>query len=88
MSPHAGGVPWSRGFRASRGSSIGDCVDRIRVEHARRLLATEQPVKTIAYSLGFASPSAFAHAFHRATGEAPRQFRQRILATSSRLRAR
>lgn len=67
----------TRGFRNSRGCSIGEYVARSRAEHARRLLATDQTVKAIAYSLGFSTPSAFAYAFRRATGETPRQFRQR-----------
>jgi AraC family transcriptional regulator len=69
----------TRGFRASRGRSIGECIARSRLDHARRLLATEQSVKAIAYSLGFASPSAFCFAFRRDTGETPRQFRERVL---------
>jgi AraC family transcriptional regulator len=66
----------TRGFRASRGCSIGDYVADIRVEKARQLLAGEQSVKAIAYGLGFASPSSFCFAFRRATGETPTQFRQ------------
>jgi|SRR5262245_9248464 len=68
----------TRGFRVSRGCSIGDHVARSQVEHAKRLLATDQTVKVIAYSLGFSSPSAFAFAFRRATGETPREFRERV----------
>jgi len=68
----------TRGFRASRGCSIGEHVARSQVDHAKRLLATDQPVKAIAYSLGFASPSKFAFAFRRATGETPREYRQRM----------
>jgi AraC family transcriptional regulator len=69
----------TRGFRASRGRSIGDYVAQSRIDHAKRLLATEQSVKSISYSLGFASPSSFSFAFRRATGETPREFRQRAL---------
>ncbi|MBV8806837.1 MAG: helix-turn-helix transcriptional regulator, partial [Sinobacteraceae bacterium] len=65
----------SRGFRASRGRSIGDYVASSRIDHAKRLLAGDQPVKTIAYSLGFSSPSAFCFAFRRATGMTPGEFR-------------
>jgi AraC family transcriptional regulator len=65
----------SRGFRASRGRSIGDYVASSRIEHAKRLLAGDQPVKTVAYSLGFSSPSAFCFAFRRATGMTPGEFR-------------
>ena len=68
----------TRGFRISRGCSIGDYVALSRVDHARQLLATDQTVTTIADSLGFSSLSAFTHAFHRATGETPRAFRQRV----------
>jgi AraC family transcriptional regulator len=69
----------TRGFRVSRGRSIGDYIASSRLEHATRLLATDQSVKAIAYSLGFASPSAFCFAFRRAVGETPRQYRQRVL---------
>jgi len=69
----------TRGFRSSRGRSIGDHVAQCRIDHAKRLLATDQSVKAIAYSLGFASPSSFSFAFRRATGETPREFRQRAL---------
>lgn len=68
----------TRGFRLSRGCSIGDYVANNRVEQARRLLATDRSIKAIAYTLGFASPSGFCHAFRRATGETPGQFRQRL----------
>jgi AraC family transcriptional regulator len=69
----------TRGFRASRGCSIGDHVARSRLDHAKRLLGSDQSVKAIAYSLGFSSPSSFSYAFRRLLGETPRQFRQRVL---------
>ena len=69
----------TRGFRASRGCSIGDHVTQTRLEHAKRQLASDQSVKAIAYSLGFASPSSFSYAFRKLIGESPRQFRQRVL---------
>jgi AraC family transcriptional regulator len=68
----------TRGFRASFGRSIGEHVAQCRLDNAKRLLAAEQSVKEVAYSLGFATPSSFSVAFRRATGETPRQFRQRI----------
>ena len=67
----------TRGFRASFNRSIGDHVAQCRLDNAKRMLATEQSVKAIAYAVGFASPSSFSVAFRRATGETPRQFRQR-----------
>jgi AraC family transcriptional regulator len=68
----------TRGFRASRSRSIGDFVAQCRIDHAKRMLASEQSVKAVAYSLGFASPSSFTVAFRRATGDTPRQFRERM----------
>lgn len=65
----------TRGFRVSRGCSIGDHVASSRVEHAKRLLITDQSIKSIAYSLGFSTPSSFCFAFRRATGQTPREFR-------------
>jgi len=68
----------TRGFRASRGCSIGEYVAKSQVDHAKRLLATEQSIKSIARSIGFASPPAFSHAFRRATGQTPCQFRKSV----------
>ena len=68
----------TRGFRSSRGCSIGDYAANCRLEHGKRMLASEQSVKAIAYTLGFASPSSFCFAFRRATGETPQQYRERL----------
>ncbi|MBB5686767.1 helix-turn-helix transcriptional regulator [Sphingobium boeckii] len=67
----------TRGFRSSRGCSIGDHVTQTRIEMAKRQLGSDEGIKSIAFSLGFASPSSFAFAFRRATGATPSQFRQR-----------
>jgi AraC family transcriptional regulator len=69
----------TRGFRASRGCSIGDHIAHSRIDMAKRLLGTSDSIKAIAFALGFASPSSFSYAFRRATGSSPRQFRQRQL---------
>lgn len=66
----------TRGFRISRDRSIGDHVASSRVEHAKRMLGSDQSVKAIAYSLGFASPSSFCYAFRSATGVTPKEYRQ------------
>jgi AraC family transcriptional regulator len=73
----------TRGFRMSRNRSIGDHVAQCRIDNAKQMLATAQSVKAIAYTLGFASPSSFSAAFRRATGETPRQFRQRLPRTGN-----
>jgi AraC family transcriptional regulator len=66
----------TRAFRASCGRSIGDHVAQCRIDNAKRLLATDESVKAIAYSLGFASTSSFSFAFRCATGQTPREFRE------------
>ena len=68
----------TRAFRTSRGRSIGDYVAQCRIDNAKRLLAGEESVKAIAYSLGFASTSSFSFAFRCATGQTPREFRDRV----------
>lgn len=71
----------TRGFRASRGCSIGDYVANCRVEYAKQLLAAGHSIKFVAYSVDFSSPSSFCFAFRRATGLTPRQFRDSLLRT-------
>lgn len=67
----------TRGFKVSRGCSIGDYVESRRMEAAKRLLVAGVSVKTIAFTMGFSSPSSFTFAFRRAIGISPSQFRQR-----------
>lgn len=67
----------TRGFRVSRGCSIGDYIEQRRMEAAKRLLMKGQSVKEISFQMGFASPSSFTFAFRRAIGISPSQFRQR-----------
>jgi AraC family transcriptional regulator len=67
----------TRGFRVSRGSSIGDYIEQRRMETAKRLLMAGDSVKAIAFAMGFASPSSFTFAFRRATGISPSHFRTR-----------
>ena len=71
----------TRGFRASRGCSIGEYIAQARIEQAKKLLSTERSIKAVAYTLGFASSSSFCFAFRRAIGETPRQFKSRLLRT-------
>lgn len=69
----------TRGFRTSRGCTLGEYVERRQMEAAKRLLMAGQSVKEIAFALGFASPSSFTFAFRRAVGTSPSSFRQRQL---------
>jgi AraC family transcriptional regulator len=67
----------TRGFKVSRGCSIGDYIESRRIEAAKRLLVAGENVKTIAFTMGFSSPSSFTFAFRRVVGISPSQFRQR-----------
>lgn len=67
----------TRGFKVSRQCSIGDYMDQRRMEAAKRMLVAGESVKTIAFAMGFASPSSFTFAFRRAVGASPSTFRQR-----------
>ena len=69
----------TRGFRTSRGCSIGDHIEQRRMEAAKRLLMTGESVKAVAFAMDFASPSSFTFAFRRAVGISPNHFRQRQL---------
>jgi AraC family transcriptional regulator len=69
----------TRGFRTSRGCSVSDHLAELRIDTAkRRLSASQETIKTIATSLGFASQSSFTVAFRRATGGVtPNEYRKR-----------
>jgi AraC family transcriptional regulator len=71
----------TRAFRTSRRRSIGDHMAQCRLDHAKRLLTDDRSIKSVAYSLGFSSPSSFSYAFRRATGQSPREFQQRVSRT-------
>ena len=67
----------SRIFRKTTGKTLGDFVAEVRIGRAKRRLADRDGlIKEIAYECGFRSQSAFAHAFRRATGQTPQQYRQ------------
>jgi AraC family transcriptional regulator len=68
----------SRTFRHTTGRTLGGFVAEIRIARAKRRLAERHSlIKEIAHECGFQSQSAFAHAFRRATGLTPQQYRHR-----------
>lgn len=69
----------TRGFRISRDCSIGAYVTNSQMEHAKRLLDSDESVASIAETLGFSSGSNFSFAFRRATGMSPGEFRHTLL---------
>ena len=62
-----------RAFKAETGLSVGAWRRRVRLFRALELLAGGAPVTEVALDVGYANPSAFAHAFKRQFGHAPRR---------------
>lgn len=60
-----------RCFVAETGASVGDWRRRVRLFHALRLLEGGASVTTVALEVGYASTSAFSHAFMRQFGRPP-----------------
>jgi AraC family transcriptional regulator len=65
----------ARGFRESRGISIGKHIAQLRLDNAKRLLAAGMSVKAVAFAVGFKSVTSFCFAFRNAAGVPPRQYR-------------
>ncbi|MFE7430503.1 GlxA family transcriptional regulator [Streptomyces sp. NPDC057545] len=70
---------FARAFRAETGLTPGRYVDRVRLEHARRLLEdTSDGVAGIAHACGYGTPEAMRRAFVKALGTAPAEYRRRF----------
>jgi AraC family transcriptional regulator len=66
-------------FRAVTGIGPRELIERERIRKARELLLrTDQPVWTIAFDIGFASPASFCRAFKRAVGVSPFAWRRSV----------
>ena len=66
-------------FRSAHGCSPGQYVRRLRIEHARRLLATtRQTVSSIAFESGFSDQSHLTRQFRAETGMTPAEYRRRM----------
>ncbi|MET9390062.1 GlxA family transcriptional regulator [Streptomyces sp. NPDC006624] len=70
---------FARAFRAETGMTPGRYVDRVRLEHARRLLEdTADGVEEISRSSGYGTPEAMRRAFLKALGTPPAEYRRRF----------
>lgn len=70
---------FARAFRAETGTTPGRYVDRVRLEHARRLLEdTADGVEEISRSSGYGTPEAMRRAFLKALGTSPAEYRRRF----------
>lgn len=70
---------FSRVFRLEAGVSPGEYLSRVRMERARRLLASgDDSITDIAISCGFGSPAYLSGRFVKKFGLSPRQFRDSL----------
>ncbi|MET9378693.1 GlxA family transcriptional regulator [Streptomyces sp. NPDC003035] len=70
---------FARAFRTETGTTPGRYVDRVRLEHARRLLEeTADGVEEVARAAGYGTPEAMRRAFVRAMDTAPADYRRRF----------
>ncbi|MFJ4535076.1 GlxA family transcriptional regulator [Streptomyces tibetensis] len=70
---------FARAFRAETGMTPGRYVDRVRLEHARRLLEdTADGIEEIARAGGYGTPEAMRRAFVRTLGTPPAEYRRRF----------
>ncbi|MGW3145021.1 GlxA family transcriptional regulator [Streptomyces sp. NPDC001177] len=75
---------FARSFQAETGVTPGRYVDRVRLEHARRLLEdTADGVEEISRASGYGTPEAMRRAFVKALGTAPAEYRRRFRPASS-----
>ncbi|MFF2303676.1 GlxA family transcriptional regulator [Streptomyces sp. NPDC058128] len=70
---------FARAFQAETGTTPGRYVDRVRLEHARRLLEeTSRGVEEVARASGYGTPEAMRRAFTKILGTAPADYRRRF----------
>ncbi|MFF4895015.1 GlxA family transcriptional regulator [Streptomyces sp. NPDC001068] len=70
---------FARAFRSETGTTPGRYVDRVRLEHARRLLEdTGDGVEEVSRASGYGTPEAMRRAFLRALGATPAEYRRRF----------
>ncbi|MEV5384757.1 GlxA family transcriptional regulator [Streptomyces sp. NPDC052721] len=70
---------FARAFQAETGMTPGRYVDRVRLEHARRLLEdTTDGIEQVARASGYGTPEAMRRAFLRTLGASPAEYRRRF----------
>ncbi|MEV7611781.1 GlxA family transcriptional regulator [Streptomyces sp. NPDC089799] len=70
---------FARAFQEETGVTPGRYVERVRVEHARRLLEeTREGVAQVARTSGYGTPEALRRAFVRTLGQPPAEYRRRF----------
>ncbi|MFF1408431.1 GlxA family transcriptional regulator [Streptomyces sp. NPDC058289] len=70
---------FARAFRAETGVTPGRYVERVRVEHARRLLEEGgEGIAQVSRACGYANPEALRRAFVKTLGQPPAEYRRRF----------
>ncbi|MFJ5641948.1 GlxA family transcriptional regulator [Streptomyces sp. NPDC093223] len=70
---------FARAFQAETGTTPGRYVDRVRLEHARRLLEDAgDGVEEVSRASGYGTPEAMRRAFLKALGTTPAEYRRRF----------
>ena len=70
---------FARAFQAETGVTPGRYVERVRVEHARRLLEEGSPgIAQVARACGYGTPEALRRAFVKTLGQPPTEYRRRF----------
>ncbi|MCX5381382.1 GlxA family transcriptional regulator [Streptomyces sp. NBC_00091] len=70
---------FARAFQAETGVTPGRYVERVRVEHARRLLEDSgEGVAQISQACGYGTPEALRRAFVKTLGQSPAEYRRRF----------
>ncbi|MFD7337709.1 GlxA family transcriptional regulator [Streptomyces violascens] len=73
---------FARAFHAETGTTPGRYVERVRLEHARRLLEeTPSGVREVSRAAGYGTPEAMRRAFVKTLGTAPAEYRRRFRPT-------
>jgi len=69
----------SRMISTHLGHSLSDHIRNLRITAGKHLLeTTDRSIGEIAHSLGYSDPAHFSHAFSRATGLSPRNYRRKM----------
>ncbi|MFG2717818.1 GlxA family transcriptional regulator [Streptomyces sp. NPDC048416] len=75
---------FARAFHAETGTTPGRYVERVRLEHARRLLEeTLDGVREVSRAAGYGTPEAMRRAFVKTLGAAPAEYRRRFRPASA-----
>ncbi|MET9518947.1 GlxA family transcriptional regulator [Streptomyces sp. NPDC002994] len=80
---------FSRAFQSETGTTPGRYVDRVRLEHARRLLEdSTDGIEEISRTCGYGTPEAMRRAFVKSLGTPPMEYRRRFHAPAQPARPR